>query len=246
MPWLVSAACDKDRYGLNCLKTCSDSCWNKTCDFRSGMCDPDCNGYFNPPFCTQVCVNGTYGRNCRGSCTKCLDNHCHHKTGHCSTGCLGYLDFPFCEIRCPKGRHGVNCTSRCHSNCYGGQCNRKSGECSLGCDNYQDPPYCVTPCNGSHGMNCICHELCQECRNMTSICSTCKVGLHYNKERNLCFEVAVDYSRLSSDHGMTDQMSKMLPFLYLVIGLVEVGVFVAAIYRKRKRNEYVANEDNGY
>ncbi|KAH9488624.1 hypothetical protein Btru_061669 [Bulinus truncatus] len=184
-----SVKCDSDKYGYSCSKSCDPSCWNNTCNNFNGTCDMGCDGYMNPPKCDIKCPDGKYGRNCEYGCSYCKNNKCNHKTGYCELGCIGFIDFPVCRIGCPHGRYGVSCSSRCSTHCYKGLCNKYNGTCDQGCDNFQDPPECQIPCNGTHGLNCACQELCKECKPFSSTCSVCKPGYSFHAEINMCIFV---------------------------------------------------------
>ena len=77
-----------------------------SCHFVTGQweCEPGFTGFY----CTDPCIEGTFGRRCMGKCT-CKNNaQCHHVTGECR--CPGGWMGPDCTQPCPPGTFGPNCT----------------------------------------------------------------------------------------------------------------------------------------
>ncbi|KAK6991334.1 scavenger receptor class F member 2, partial [Biomphalaria glabrata] len=90
---------------------------------------------------------------------------------------------------CSNTMYGPNCLQKCSQKCYREECHYQTGECTLGCNSFSDPPECVTMCvNGSHGLNCICHEFCEECNTSSSKCFRCKIGFHRDPTHHQCLE----------------------------------------------------------
>jgi len=57
--------------------------------------------FFQAIFWFSACANGTYGQNCNGMCSHCLNNQpCNRIDGRCEQGCeIGYTG-----VKCDTGR----------------------------------------------------------------------------------------------------------------------------------------------
>lgn len=45
--------CPQELYGRNCLKNCSEGCFSKTCDGKTGVCEGGCSRGWKLPLCNE-------------------------------------------------------------------------------------------------------------------------------------------------------------------------------------------------
>ncbi|XP_059172017.1 uncharacterized protein LOC131953044 [Physella acuta] len=96
----IYGECPVGTWGLTCENNCSKNCYETSCHRETGECDNGCQGFEDPPECTNVCLKGFYGHNCKKTCSPfCLDHDCNHITGDCMTCKPGD---PNRARRCPK------------------------------------------------------------------------------------------------------------------------------------------------
>ncbi|KAK3738405.1 hypothetical protein RRG08_037042 [Elysia crispata] len=180
--------CPRGRFGVNCIKTCSDHCLGeeKLCDPADGACNTGCDLGYHPPLCVDECPEGRFGSSCKHRCSLHCEgqgNACDSKNGSCEMGCEpGYIS-PMCIDECPEGYFGLNCVDNCSSHCEGedNPCNPRNGSCDLGCELGYSPPLCVDKCPGAtYGKNCgkSCSTRClnSSCHHMTGRCYQCQAG----------------------------------------------------------------------
>ncbi|KAH9494722.1 hypothetical protein Btru_017717 [Bulinus truncatus] len=142
--------CEMGRWGIYCQNNCSASCYNKSCDEKTGVCDNGCDGFNDPPSCTKECVSGSWGPNCSLSCrSNCYSRTCDRITGICDNGCNGYMDPPNCLAECLNAKWGRNCGQSCNTKCKQQQCNRVTGLCDLIC-NSRTNSSCPSDCSIGH------------------------------------------------------------------------------------------------
>ncbi|XP_059172016.1 uncharacterized protein LOC131953043 isoform X3 [Physella acuta] len=82
----IYGECPVGTWGLTCENNCSRNCYETSCHRETGECDNGCQGFEDPPECTNVCLKGFYGHNCKKTCSPfCLDHDCDPVTGDCTT-----------------------------------------------------------------------------------------------------------------------------------------------------------------
>ncbi|KAI8773638.1 multiple epidermal growth factor domains protein 11, partial [Biomphalaria glabrata] len=112
---------------LQCTN-CPIKCAN-VCDQDSGLCF-DCNGYSDPPNCTNECTLGRYGINCMQTCKNCVKSKCHLVSGFCPMCKPGYYGNS-CDKVCNETTYGQNCSLNCSTKCSEQKCDPVNGECNL-------------------------------------------------------------------------------------------------------------------
>ncbi|KAH9490834.1 hypothetical protein Btru_033519 [Bulinus truncatus] len=90
--------CPVDKWGVNCMEDCSETCQYKYCNNINGLCTAGCNGYSDPPYCTKACTKGYYGTNCGRRCPAgCPSEECDKTNGTCLLACRPNYQGPFCD-----------------------------------------------------------------------------------------------------------------------------------------------------
>ncbi|XP_059172022.1 uncharacterized protein LOC131953048 [Physella acuta] len=177
----IYGECPVGTWGLTCENNCSKNCYETSCHRETGECDNGCQGFEDPPECTNACSDGNYGHNCQEMCpARCQEVKCQTDTGYCYSCKPGYRGNR-CEQNCNSGYWGVDCNQKCSSHCAGPTCNGQSSHCDHGCQAGYQLPNCTQVCEkGHHGINCTqtCSPFCldRDCDPVTGDCIRCKPG----------------------------------------------------------------------
>nr|XP_034321631.1 receptor-type tyrosine-protein phosphatase epsilon-like isoform X2 [Crassostrea gigas] len=171
--------CKRGRFGLNCIKQCSQFCIDDDCQKIEGTCIKGCERGYRGNLCNETCQKGSYGLNCSETCGNCLNaKRCHHVTGNCLEGCAAGYKTQTCKTPCNDGKYGMNCRFNCSRHCLNDKvCNKIDGSCQYCADGYKGIK-CNTTCEtGKYGKGCS--QNCGACLNSTvcnHITGTCGLG----------------------------------------------------------------------
>ncbi|XP_059176844.1 receptor-type tyrosine-protein phosphatase epsilon-like [Physella acuta] len=184
--------CPKNKYGLDCTKECN-CVNNEQCHVDTGTCPSGCAPGYTFEGCQTECSAGTWGDDCRNSCSVNCSNKdsCNHKNGTCDGGCVEGFKPPLCIEECNNRMWGVNCSKTCNSNCLNEICHSVIGTCLNGCKQGFQGNQCSQECSaGTWGVDCR-HSCSVNCSNKDS-CNhkdgTCDGGCMTGFKPPLCTE----------------------------------------------------------
>ncbi|XP_059176865.1 receptor-type tyrosine-protein phosphatase mu-like isoform X2 [Physella acuta] len=184
--------CPKNKYGLDCTKECN-CVNNEQCHVDTGTCPSGCAPGYTFEGCQTECSAGTWGDDCRNSCSvNCLNTgKCNHTDGTCDGGCVAGFKPPLCTEGCVNGTWGINCSTNCNKNCVNVHCISVNGSCSKGCNKGYKGEQCLTECSpGTWGDDCrnSCSVNCFNKNNCNHIDGTCDGGCVTGFKPPLCTE----------------------------------------------------------
>ncbi|XP_056019827.1 receptor-type tyrosine-protein phosphatase epsilon-like [Ostrea edulis] len=185
-------------YGYNCDLHCPNNCQELRCDIVHGTC-LGCTAGWVGEFCNTSCPAGSYGLQCRFTCTgHCRDNvSCNHTTGQCDYGCGNGWTGTHCNTQCPAESYRPDCVYNCSGQCLSYlRCNRATGRCDRGCNPGYTGELCDKVCSvGRYGLNCS--ERCSShCQSESNHCNHrdghCEHGCDDGFKGNRCEEICID------------------------------------------------------
>ncbi|XP_056003638.1 multiple epidermal growth factor-like domains protein 6 [Ostrea edulis] len=194
--------CEIGKYGDGC-RDCSGC---RTCDVISGVCPSvpcsvNCiSGLCDSTtgYCTQGCVNGSWGKTCTSICPQnCQDGSCDRTSGYCN-GCSNNYWGQTCNTSCPQncnrgvcdrtngscyngctqGRYGLQCENTCNAKCSGNACIQNSGVCTNGCSDFYYGDTCEYECSP------YCSP--RRCDRYNGTCTGCSSGYSGSSCRDNC------------------------------------------------------------
>ncbi|PVD18793.1 hypothetical protein C0Q70_21345 [Pomacea canaliculata] len=125
--------CAPGYYGDGCETKC-DECIDEDCDPVNGTCMRGCLAGWTGDRCDEACPTGTYGNNCKNTCSvHCEDQDCFPGNGTCTKPCPPGQTGSFCDKVCANGTYGYSCASICSDVCVESICHPVNGTCSRGC-----------------------------------------------------------------------------------------------------------------
>ncbi|XP_059176845.1 receptor-type tyrosine-protein phosphatase eta-like [Physella acuta] len=184
--------CPKNKYGLDCTKECN-CVNNEQCHVDTGTCPSGCAPGYKFEGCQTECSAGTWGVDCRNSCSVNCSNKdsCNHKDGTCDGGCVAGFKLPLCTEVCDNRTWGVNCSSTCSTNCIDDVCNSVNGSCLKGCEQGYIGHNCSEECSaGTWGVDCrnSCSVNCSNKNSCNHKDGTCDRGCMAGFKPPLCTE----------------------------------------------------------
>lgn len=152
--------CTTDFNKNGCSKSCNN-CKQRSCYFKSGVCNLGCGDNFYGDGCVEKC-----NVNCGGTA-----NTCDNENGTCLFGCdAGFLGEK-CDEECPSKTYGQNCSRKCSTFCGGSQeCDPVNGTCHDACHAGYKGTNCDLKCPlGTYGESCS-HKCSIACGGINSEC----------------------------------------------------------------------------